>query len=131
MAISKLKETCKNTQQEAFDYFEQLLSREHVPKWHEIVKEQCDTVPYVDLYGKRQDTVPQGRVFDALESCYIQVMLTIAPQDAAERHRRYWKMTIQMCEDFNNVILIDRMRWANEISIYLPCMKHVKDSPVL
>ncbi len=58
-------------------------------------------------------------------------MLTSAPQGAVERHRRYWTTTVRMCEDFYCAILIDQMRFANEISVYLPCMKHAEDSPVL
>ncbi len=38
--IEVLKATCISTQQDAFDYFEQLLAEEHVPKWREIVEEQ-------------------------------------------------------------------------------------------
>ena len=128
-AINELKTTCKVTQEEAFDYFEQLLSLEHVPKWREIVKEQCDTVPYIDLKGKKQTNKARGRVFDALEPCYIQVRLTVTVQDAAERHRRYWTTTVKISEEFASSVLIERMKWANKIVKYLPCMKHVESSP--
>ena len=55
--IAEHKAMCITTQEEAFDYFEKLLSSENVPKWREIVKEQCDTNPYVDLKGRKMSTI--------------------------------------------------------------------------
>ena len=56
-------------------------------------------------------------------------MLKVSTQDAAERHRRYWTTTVKMSEECESLILIERMKWANEIVKYLPCMKHVESSP--
>ena len=77
-----------------------------MPKWCKIVKEQCDTVPYINLKGKNQTNKACGCVFDALESCYIQVMLTVIAQNTAERHHRYWTAMVKMSEDFTVSVLI-------------------------
>ncbi len=42
--IENLKATCITTQQDTFDYFEQLLVEEHVPKWRAIVKKRQEAV---------------------------------------------------------------------------------------
>ncbi len=34
-----------------------------------------------------------------------------------------------MSDKINCYILIERMKWANEVIKYLPCMKHVENSP--
>ena len=48
------KAMCATTQEQAFDYFEKLLSSGNVQKWREIVKEQCDTTPYFDLKREKK-----------------------------------------------------------------------------
>ena len=87
-AISELKATCKSTQEEAYHLFEKLLDQSLVPKWREIVKEQCDEGGYIDLNGRKKNS-KRGRNFAALNACYLQVLLQVVPQDCAERHRRY------------------------------------------
>ena len=49
--IEEHKAMCASTQQQAFDYFKNLLSSVNVPKWRKIVKEVCDTKEYFDLKG--------------------------------------------------------------------------------
>ena len=56
-------------------------------------------------------------------------MLTVMTQDAAERHRRYWTTTVWVSDKINCYILIKRMKWANKVIKYLPCMKYVKNTP--
>ena len=129
MSIAELLATCKSAQDEAFDYFEKLLDRAHVPKWREIVRQECEEVPYIDFNGKKITAKPRGKVFDALEACYLKVMLQVVPQDAAERHRRYWQTTIKKAEEISCRALIEHMQWANSVTKYLPCMKHMEDSP--
>ena len=48
------KAMCATTQEQAFNYFEKLLSSGNVPKWRQIVKEVCDTTPYFDLKGRKK-----------------------------------------------------------------------------
>ncbi len=80
-AVNELKTTCKVTQQEAFDYFEEF---KHMPKWRKIVKKQYDTVLYINLKGKKQTNKACGHIFDTLEPCYIQVMLSLTTQNDVE-----------------------------------------------
>ena len=93
-AISELKATCKSSQEEAYHLFEKLLDQSLVTKWREIVKEQCDEGGYIDLNGRKKPN-KCGRTFGALKACYLQVLLEVVPQDAAERHRRYISTTIR------------------------------------
>ena len=65
-AIDALKATCSSTQQDAFNYFKQLLAEEHVPKWREIIEDQCNTTLYIDLTGQKVTNKPRGCGFDAL-----------------------------------------------------------------
>ena len=74
-------------------------------------------------------TVKRGRVFSALKACYLRVMLTVAPQDAAERHRRYISTTIKKADNVNCLQLISRMVAMNDMTAYLPCLKQMEDSP--
>ena len=127
-AISELKATCKSVQEEAYHLFEKLLDQSLVPKWQEIVKEQCDEGGYIDLNGRKKPT-KRGRTFFALKACYLQVLLEVAPQDAAERHRRYISTTIRKNELVTCPQLISRMVMLNEMTSYLPCMKHMEGSP--
>ena len=127
-AISELKATCKSVQEEAYHLFEKLLDQSLVPKWREIVKEQCDEGGYIDLNGRKK-TQKRGRNFLALKACYTQVLLQVAPQDAAERHRRYISNTVRKHESVSCPQLISRLMQLNEMTSYLPCMKQMEDSP--
>ena len=55
-AISELKATCKSSQEEAYHLFEKLLDQLLVPKWRDIVKEQCNEGGYIDLNGRKKPT---------------------------------------------------------------------------
>ena len=127
-AISELKATCKSVQEEAYHLFEKLLDQSLVPKWREIVKEQCDEGGYIDLNGRKKNQ-KRGRNFPALKACYLQVLLQVAPQDAAERHRRYISTTVRKHESVSCPQLISRLMQLNEMTSYLPCMKQMEDSP--
>ena len=67
--------------------------------------------------------------FNALKPCYLAVMLQVSSQDAAERHRRYWTMTVKMPDSITAEEFIDRVIWANDAIPYLPCLKNQADSP--
>ena len=56
-------------------------------------------------------------------------MLEVVPQDAAERHHRYWQTTVKKAEEVSCRALIEHMRWANDATKYLPCMKHMENAP--
>ena len=115
-------------QDEAFDYFEKLLDQTLVPVWRDIVVEQCDTDGYVDLNGCRQ-TGKRGRTFSSLQACYLQVVLSVSTQDAAERHKRYLSTTVKKADNVTIVQLFARLIILNEMTKYLPCLKHVEGSP--
>ena len=90
---------CMSAQEDAFDFFEKLLSSENVERWRSIIKEQCKTASYIDLNGKKNTNgKARGRVFAALEPCYIAVMLVVTTQDTAERHKQYWTTTVKKPE---------------------------------
>ena len=69
--------------------------RTSVPQWREIVRQQCDEVPYVDLSGRKITSKARGQTFSALLPCYMQVMLKVTSKDAAKRHKRYWSLAIK------------------------------------
>ena len=57
-------------QEEAYHHFQKLLDQSLVPKWREIVKEQCDKGEYIDLNGQNK-TQKRRRNFAALKACYL------------------------------------------------------------
>ena len=128
-AIKELKATKVSFQAEAYDLFEKLLARTLVSKWREIVKEQCDTVPYIDLNGKKVTSGPRGRTLAALKPCMFQVMLWNTDEDAAEAQRKYWQNCVRKAKNVNCSQFIERLRWANILIEYLPCLKHRAGSP--
>ena len=94
-------------QEEAFGYFEKLLDQTVVPLWRDIVVEQCDTDGYVDLNGHRH-TRKRGCCFGSLQACYLQVVLSVSTQDAADRHKRYVSTTIKKANNVKIVQLFSR-----------------------
>ena len=96
-AIAKTKQGMQDINVEAFDFFKKLLANDHIPKWHEICANVCDEHTHVDLEGVRCDE-RLGRNFASLKHCYLQVLLTVTKQDAAERMRRYISMTVKMAD---------------------------------
>ena len=127
-AIKEYRAQAIAVQEEAFDYFEKLLHQNLVPVWRDIVTEQCDTDGYVDLNGCRQ-TGKRGRTFSSLQACYLQVVLSVSTQDAAERHKRYLSTTVKKADNVTIVQLFARLILLNEMTKYLPCLKHVEGSP--
>ena len=127
-AIKEYRVQSSAVQDEAFDYFEKLLDQTLVPVWRDIVVEQCDTDGYVDLNGKKQ-TGKRGRSFGSLQACYLQVVLSVSTQDAAERHKRYVSTTVKKADNVTIVQLFARLIQLNDMTKYLPCLKHVEDSP--
>ena len=65
----------------------------------------------------------------ALEPCYIAVMLMVSTQDAAERHKRYWTTNVKMADEIDSEAFTERVIWANDVTGYLPCLKHKAGSP--
>ena len=70
-----------------------------------------------------------GRNFAALKACYLQVLLQVVLQDCVERPRRYISTTVHKHESVTYPQLISRLVMMNEMTSYLPCMKHMEDSP--
>ena len=130
VALKEYKAQAKMLQEEAFDFFEKLLDRSLVPTWREIVKEQCESSDYVDLKGRKTGTSKRGKVFSALMPCYFKMTLLVATQDAAERMKRYMTTIVRKAEEVKIVQFFSRMHALNEMIEYLPCLKHVEDSPV-
>ena len=56
-------------------------------------------------------------------------MLSVSTQDAAERHKRYIPTTVKKADNVTIVQLFARLTLLNEMTKYLPCLKHVEDSP--
>ena len=129
IALKEYKAQAKMLQEEAFDFFEKLLDRSLVPTWREIVKEQCESSDYVDLKGRKTATSKRGKVFGALKPCYFKMVLLVATQDAAERMKRYMTTIVRKAEEVKIVQFFSRMHALNEMIEYLPCLKHVEDSP--
>ena len=94
------------------------------------MKEQCESSDYVDLKVRKTGTSKRGKVFSALMPCYFKMTLLVATQDAAERMKRYMTTIVRKAEEVKIVQFFSRMHALNEMIEYLPCLKHVEDSPV-
>ena len=129
VALKEYKAQLKQLPEEAFDFFEKLLDQSLVPTWREIVKTECETANYVNLLGQRVTLAARGKVFAALEACYYKIVLLVATQDAAERMKRYMTTIVKKAEDVKIVELFSRMNQLNKMIEFLPCLKHMKDSP--
>ena len=115
-AIKEYRVQSTAVQDEAFDYFEKLLDQTLVPVWRDIAVEQCDTDGYVNLNGCRQ-TGKRGRNFGSLQACYLQVVLSVSTQDAAERHKRYLSTTVKKADNVTIVQLFARLILLNDMTV--------------
>ena len=88
-ALKEYKTQIKMVQEEAYDFFEKLLDQKLVAEWREIVKQECQTVEYIDLLGVKNTSGKRGKTFDALTPCYYKMMLLVCKQDATECVKRY------------------------------------------
>jgi hypothetical protein len=127
-AIKEYQTQASSVQEEAFNNFEKLLNQTVVPLWRNIVTEQYDTDGYVDFDGHKK-TGKLGRVFGSLQACYLQFILSVSTQDSVERHKHCISTTIKKADIVTIVQLLSHLTVLNEMTRYLPCLKHVENSP--
>ena len=120
-ALKEYKIQVKQTQEEAFDFFEKLLDQKLVAEWREIVKQECDLVDYIDLKGVKNTSGKRGKTFAALTPCYYKIMLLVCKQDAAERIKRYITMTNRLADVVTIVQQCNRLEAMNAMIHYLSC----------
>jgi hypothetical protein len=129
-ANRELTETVRTLQKDAFDYFEKILSPVLAVKWQLIVEEEVNGVDFVSLTGTKPG-IARGRDFPALSPCYFRFVKLVAPQDAAERLRRY--MNTNMVLNTEKGITIEmgvgRVIEMNNALTFLPCVKHKEGAP--
>ena len=99
-----------------------------VPLWRNIVTEQCDTDGYVEFDGRKK-TGKLGRVFGSLQACYLQFILSVSTQDSVERHKHCISTTIKKADIVTIVQLLSHLTVLNEMTRYLPCLKHIENLP--
>jgi hypothetical protein len=129
-ANRELAESVRTLIKDAFDYFEKILSPVLAVKWQLIVEEEVNRADYVSLTGTKPGMV-RGRDFPALPPCYFRFVKLVAPQDAAERLKRY--MNTNMILNTEKGITIEmgvgRVIELNDALPYLPCLKHKEGAP--
>jgi hypothetical protein len=129
-ANRELAESVRTLIKDAFDYFEKILSPVLAVKWQLIVEEEVNGVDYVSLTGTKPG-IARGRDFTALNPCYYRFVKLVAPQDAAERLKRY--MNTNMILNTEKGITIEmgvgRVIELNDALPYLPCLKHKEGAP--
>ena len=129
-ANKELNETVRTLVKDAFDYFEKILSPVLAIKWRKIVEEEVEGTDFVSLTGTKPGKA-RGRDFPALSPCYFRFVRLVAPQDAAERLRRYMNTNMVLNTDKGITIEmgVGRVIDMNECLPYLPCLKHKEGSP--
>jgi hypothetical protein len=104
-ANRELQDTVRTLKNEAFDYLEKLVSSALAMKWQLIMNEEAVGVAYVSLASTKPG-LKRGKDFTTLSPCYFRFVGLVAPQDAAERLRRY--MTTNMVLNTDKGITIEQ-----------------------
>jgi hypothetical protein len=129
-ANRELTETVRTLIKDAFDYFEKILSPVLAVKWQLIVEEEVNGVDYVSLTGTKPGNA-RGMDFQSLSPCYFRFVKLVAPQDAAERLKRYMNtnMIINTEKGITIEMGVGRVIEINDALPYLPCLKHKEGAP--
>ena len=95
-------------------------------EWRNIVKQECESVDYVNLKGVKKTSGKRGKSFAALTPCYYKMMLLVCTQDAAERIKRYMTTTVRLADAVKTIQQVSRLDAMNHMIKCLPCLKHME-----
>jgi hypothetical protein len=112
-----------------FTFYSNLLSPKSKYAWNEIVAEQTEGDPYVNLQGVSLEG-PRGTSCNSFNDCIMFYLLTAFPINAAEQEKYYISNVLKKPQRINVHQFVCRVEQLNAYIAQMPCFYYSRNSNV-